>query len=218
MDRDLYSELLDWKNSPDRKPLIIRGVRQCGKTYLMKQFGRENYSNVAYLKFEGNESLCRLFDGDLEPRRLLTAISIHLDMDIDRDTLLIFDEIQDCGRAMTSLKSFCESAPEYHIICAGSLLGLQGKGSFPVGKVSFLDLFPMSFREFVRAANRRLHAYLMDLGTVDDVSRDGLMSLYREYLAVGGMPEAVSRWVETHSMAEVDRILNEISESYRLDF
>ncbi|MCQ2071375.1 MAG: AAA family ATPase [archaeon] len=218
MDRDLYAELLDWKDSTDRKPLIIRGVRQCGKTYLMKHFGQENYRNVAYLKFEGNESLCRLFDGDLEPKRLLTAISIHLDIDIDRDTLLIFDEIQDCERAITSLKSFCESAPEYHIVCAGSLLGLQGKGSFPVGKVSFLDLFPMSFREFVKATNRRLHTYLMGTGTVDDISRDGLKTLYKEYLTIGGMPEAVSKWVETHSMTEVDRILNEISESYKLDF
>ncbi len=218
MDRDLYAELLKWKESEDRKPLMIRGVRQCGKTYLMKKFGEENYPSVAYLKFEGNESLCRLFDGDLDPKRLITAISIHLDMDIGTDTLLIFDEIQDCGRAMTSLKSFAESAPEYHIICAGSLLGLQGKGSFPVGKVSFMDLYPMSFREFVRASNRRLYNHIMGSGRPDDTSEGMLKALNLEYLAVGGMPEAVSKWMETRSMAEVDRVLKEISESYKLDF
>lgn len=218
MDRDLYAELLEWKGSADRKPLIIRGVRQCGKTYLMKRFGEENYPAVAYLKFEGNESLCRLFDGDLDPKRLITAISIHLDMDIGTDTLLIFDEIQECERAMTSLKSFAESAPEYHIICAGSLLGLQGKGSFPVGKVSFKDLYPMSFREFVRASNGRLYRHIMDVGKPDDISGEILKTLNQEYLAVGGMPEAVSKWIETRSMPEVDRVLKEISESYKLDF
>ena len=218
MDRDLYAELVEWKESEGRKPLIIRGVRQCGKTYLMRLFGKENYRSVAYLKFEGNESACRLFDGDLDPKRLITAISIHLDMDIGTDTLLIFDEIQECERALTSLKSFAESAPEYHIICAGSLLGLQGKGSFPVGKVSFKDLYPMSFREFVRASNRRLYEHIMDSDSPDDVSRRMLGELNLEYLAVGGMPEAVSKWIETRNMAEVDSILKGISESYKLDF
>ena len=218
MDRELYGELLEWKDSDHRKPLIIRGVRQCGKTYLMQRFGAENYSSVAYLKFEGDENLCRIFDGDLDPKRLVTAISIHLDMDIDRDTLIIFDEIQECERAMTSLKAFCESAPEYHIICAGSLLGLQGTGSFPVGKVTFLDLHPMSFKEFVRASNRRLYEHVVEVGMPDDISKDALRSLYTEYLAVGGMPEAVKTWIETKDMTKVDRILHDISESYRFDF
>ena len=218
MDRDLYDELLEWKESEDRKPLIIRGVRQCGKTYLMKLFGKENYPSVAYLKFEGNESLCRLFDGDLDPKRLITAISIHLDMDIGTDTLLIFDEIQECERAMTSLKSFAESAPEYHILCAGSLLGLQGKGSFPVGKVSLKDLYPMSFREFVRASNKRLYKHITESGRPDDISNEKLKQLNLEYLAIGGMPEAVSKWIDTRNISEVDRILKEISESYKLDF
>ncbi len=218
MERDLYAELLRWKNSEDRKPLIIRGVRQCGKTYLMKQFGEEQYKSVAYLKFEGNEALCRLFDGDLEPKRLITAISIHLDIDITPDTLIIFDEIQECVRALTSLKSFRESAPEYHIICAGSLLGLQGRGSFPVGKVSFLDLYPMSFREFVRASNERLYNHIIEINEPDEITKEKLKPLNTEYLAVGGMPEAVSKWIETKNMAEVDKILSEISESYKLDF
>lgn len=218
MDRDLYDDLLEWKCSNDRKPLIIRGVRQCGKTYLMRKFGEENYKNVAYLKFEGNTSLCRLFDGDLDPKRLITALSIHLDTDIDTETLLIFDEIQECERAITSLKSFKESLPEYHIMCAGPLLGLQGKGSFPVGKVSFLDLYPMSFREFLRASNKRLYQHVLKTGEPDDLSKDILKTLYLEYLTVGGMPEAVLKWTETRNMIEVDRILEEISESYKLDF
>ena len=218
MERDLYAELLKWKNSKDRKPLIIRGVRQCGKTYLMSKFGEEQYKSVAYLKFEGNEALCRLFDGDLEPKRLIDSISIHLDIDITPDTLMIFDEIQECERALTSLKSFRESAPEYHIICAGLLLGLQGKGSFPVGKVSFLDLYPMSFREFVRASNERLYNHIIEIDEPDEITKEKLKPLSAEYLAVGGMPEAVSEWIETRNMAEVDRILSEISESYKLDF
>ncbi len=218
MERDLYAELLKWKNSKDRKPLIIRGVRQCGKTYLMRKFGEEQYKSVAYLKFEGNEALCRLFDGDLEPKRLIDSISIHLDIDITPDTLMIFDEIQECERALTSLKSFRESAPEYHIICAGLLLGLQGKGSFPVGKVSFLDLYPMSFREFVRASNERLYNHIIEIDEPDEITKEKLKPLSAEYLAVGGMPEAVSEWIETRNMAEVDRILSEISESYKLDF
>ncbi len=116
MDRDLYEGLLEWKDSDDRKPLIIRGVRQCGKTYLMRRFGENNYGSVAYLKFEGNEALCRLFDGDLDPERLITAISIHLDMDIDTDTLLIFDEIQECERVVTSLKSFKKADILNHVL------------------------------------------------------------------------------------------------------
>ncbi len=218
MDRDLYDELMRWKDSDDRKPLIIRGVRQCGKTYLMRQFGERNYSKVAYLKFEGNESLCRIFDGNLDPERIITAISTHLDMEVDEDTLIIFDEIQECERAITSLKSFRESAPEYHIICAGSLLGLQGRGSFPVGKVSFMDLYPVSFREFVRASNRRLYDYIMKTGEPDSTSSDLLKELNREYLIVGGMPEAVSKWIETKNMTEVEKVLGEIAESYKLDF
>ena len=216
MERDLYAELLKWKNSEDRKPLIIRGVRQCGKTYLMKQFGEEQYSSVAYMNFE-DRNLCRLFDGDLEPKRIISVLSIHLNIDITPDTLIIFDEIHECGRAATSLKSFRESAPEYSIICASSYLS-ECRCSFPVGKVSFLDLYPMSFREFVRASNERLYNHIIEIDEPDEITKEKLKPLSAEYLAVGGMPEAVSEWIETRNMAEVDRILSEISESYKLDF
>ena len=218
MDRDIYPELLEWKASKDRKPLIIRGVRQCGKTYIMKHFGTNEYRKMAYCKFEGDESLCRIFDGDLNCGRIVSSLSIHLDMDIDEDTLIIFDEIQECERAMTSLKSFCEDAPQYHIICAGSLLGLQGRGSFPVGKVSFAEMRPMSFREFLKAANPRLYSMVMGAGVPDAYASGMLQSLLKEYMAVGGMPEAVSKWIETGNMSDVERIHREISDSFRLDF
>jgi len=218
MDRDAYQELLEWKSSKDRKPKIVRGVRQCGKTYLMKYFGEQNYRNIAYCKFEGNESLCRIFNGDLDCKRIITALSVHLNMDITEETLIIFDEIQECERAMTSLKSFYEEAPQYHIICAGSLLGLQGEGSFPVGKVSFTELYPMSFKEFLRATDPRLYSMVMQTGVPDDYASGRLQSLLKEYLVVGGMPEAVSKWIETRNVGEVDRTLKEIADSFRLDF
>ncbi len=218
MERDLYPELVAWKGSADRKPLIIRGVRQCGKTYLMKQFGEREFSSVAYLKFEGNETLCRIFDGDLRADRLLASLSVYLGMDISEDTLIIFDEIQECPRALTSLKSFREDSPEHCIVCAGSLLGLQGKGSFPVGKVSFKDLYPMSFREFLRARNERLHNLVIGSETYDQFVADELKKVYSEYMMVGGMPEAVEKWIESGSMAEVERVIEDIDRSYKFDF
>ncbi len=175
MKRDLYAELLKWKNSENRKPLIIRGVRQCGKTYLMKQFGDEQYGSVAYLNFE-DKNLCKFFDSDLEPKRIISVLSIYLNKDITPDTLIIFDEIHECGRAVTSLKSFRESAPEYSIICASSHLN-QCRCSFPVGNVSFLDLYPMSFREFVRASNERLYNHIIEINEPDEITKEKLKPL-----------------------------------------
>ena len=217
MDRLAYEDLCEWKNSKDRKPLIIRGVRQCGKTYLMKEFGKNNYGDTVYLEFSGNEFLCRIFDGDLVPERIISALSIKIKKKITENTLLIFDEIQACPRALSSLKYFNESAPEYDIICAGSLLGLQGEGSFPVGKVTFLNMYPMNFREFVNAAEPDLLKYIDEFGK-DEFSADRLSSLYGLYRAIGGMPEAVSKWLDTNDMCAVDTVLNNICDSYRLDF
>lgn len=218
MERDLYATLVGWKDSDRRKPLIIRGVRQCGKTYLMKQFGEREFGSVAYLKFEGNGTLCSIFDGDLVPERLIRSLSIFLGTDITEDTLIIFDEIQECPRALTSLKAFCEDAPGYRILCAGSLLGLQGKGSFPVGKVSFLELRPMSFREFLRARNPRLCSAATSREPRDPFIVSELKRIHREYMTVGGMPEAVSVWIDTGSMTRVDEVLDQIDASYRYDF
>jgi len=221
--RLLYDEMLKWKTSEDRKPLIITGVRQCGKTYLMKKFAAENYDDMIYLEFEGDSALSKIFETDLDPKRIISAISVKYMKDITKDTLLIFDEIQTCPRALTSLKYFCENAPEYHIICAGSLLGLQISGgtSFPVGKVSFLDLRPMSFREFLLAANPRMHDHVNGLKKEDRIDA-GLMEIlqreYRTYCCVGGMPEAVSVWIRTRNMIDTERIQRDILNSYRLDF
>jgi len=223
MKRLLYDEILKWKASKDRKPLIVMGVRQCGKTHMIKEFAAENYSDMIYLEFEGDSTLSKIFDTDLDPKRLISSLSVKYMKDITPDTLLFFDEIQACPRALTSLKYFCDDAPEYHIIAAGSLLGLQVSGgtSFPVGKVSFLDLSPMSFREFLLAANVRLHDHVNNLKKGEKIDED-LMSIlrteYRIYCCVGGMPGAVSEWITTGNMTETERIQNEILRSYRLDF
>ena len=154
MDRAAIKDLSIWKNANDRKPLIIKGVRQSGKTYLLKEFGRQAYEDVAYFNFEGDGALQKCFDSDLDPRRIITELGVFRRKAIKpAATLIIFDEIQSCDRALTSLKYFCENAPEYHVICAGSLIGiaLSKPLSFPVGKVDFLTLRPMSFSEFFLA-------------------------------------------------------------------
>jgi len=231
MKRTLYDELLKWKTREDRKPLIIRGVRQCGKTHLIKEFAAENYENNVYLDFDKNPSLSNIFDGDLEPERLISSISIRLMKDITEKTLIIFDEVQSCPRALMSLKYFCDMAPQYHIICAGSLLGIQTpkrrpkqaeeRTSFPVGKVSFFDLYPMSFREFLAAdGNVRLLDRVDKLKKgekIDESLMDVLETEYRTYCCVGGMPEAAQKWIETKSMIETERIHKEIMDSYKLD-
>ena len=159
LERLLYKNLLEWKNSKDRKPLILKGVRQCGKTWLLKEFGKKNYENVAYFNFEGNDSLQERFSQDLDVKRIIEELSILNNKVIKPgNTLIIFDEIQFCNKALTSLKYFYENAPEYHIVCAGSLLGiaLAKPLSFPVGKVDFLELRPMNFYEFLLANNEQM--------------------------------------------------------------
>ena len=140
MERDLIQDLIKWKNSNNRKPLILKGVRQCGKTYLLKEFGNRYYDHTAYFNFEENDALQDVFENDFDIQRILFELELHYQKKITKEnTLIIFDEIQECGRALTAMKYFCENAPEYHIVCAGSLLGvaLQSQISFPVGKVDF---------------------------------------------------------------------------------
>ena len=152
MERTLIHELLMWKEKENRKPLILKGVRQCGKTYLLKDFGNRYYDNVAYFNFEETDSLISVFEKDYDTKRIILELELFLGKSIKPDTtLIILDEIQECGRALTAMKYFCENAPEYHIVCAGSLLGiaLQQQLSFPVGKVDFLTLYPMSFSAFL---------------------------------------------------------------------
>jgi len=224
MQRILMDKLIEWKNNPTKKPLILQGVRQCGKTYLVKEFGALHYDDVFYCKFDENRELAGFFEQNLDPRRIIKDLAFFRGKDIKaHTTLIIFDEVQSCGKALTSLKYFCEEAPEYHIIAAGSLLGVAiPKGtSFPVGKVEFLTLFPMNFYEFVLAQNSMLADYLKD-SPFDDGSRRSFAPLleekYRDFQAVGGMPEAVQSWLDTKSLENVEKIQSQIIMSYENDF
>lgn len=223
--RLILNELIKWKNRRDRKPLILKGVRQCGKTYLLNEFGKENYAQVAYFNFEGNPALAERFEQDLDPMRIIVELGILARESIKpQTTLVIFDEIQFCNKALTSLKYFYEQAPEYHIVCAGSLLGitLSKPLSFPVGKVDFLTLRPMSFNEFVNANDEpMLLEYIDKLNVntpVPQMFADKLITLLKTYYITGGMPEVVAKWIESKDVAEVERIQDVILNSYELDF
>ena len=225
MKRLILHELIKWKNRKDRKPLILKGVRQCGKTYILNEFGKENYEDVAYFNFEGNPALAERFEQDLDTRRIIMELGILSGKKIKPEsTLIIFDEIQFCNAALTALKYFCEQTPEYHIVCAGSLLGisLSKPLSFPVGKVDFLALRPMSFYEFVLANDESmLLEYIEKLDTntlIPKMFADKLITLLKTYYVTGGMPEVVATWIESKDIAEVERIQDVILSSYELDF
>ena len=225
MERALITKLIEWKEKPNRKPLILKGVRQCGKTYLLKDFGKKHYKSFAYFNFEENDSLKRVFDKDYDTSRIIFELGLFVGKNINpHTTLIILDEIQECGRAITAMKYFCENAPEYHIVCAGSLLGiaLQNQLSFPVGKVDFLTLYPMSFSEFLLAtAPDVLADYVISFKKGDSLSEavgEKLVTYLRQYYVVGGMPEVVSVWRDTHNIEEVEAVQAAIINSYELDF
>lgn len=225
MKRMILDELIKWKNRKDRKPMVLKGVRQCGKTYILNEFGKENYEEVAYFNFEGNPALAKHFEQDLDTGRIIMELGVLSGKKIKPgSTLIIFDEIQFCNKALTSLKYFYEQLPEYHIVCAGSLLGiaLSKPSSFPVGKVDFLTLRPMSFYEFVLAnAEEMLLEYIekLDIKTpLPQMFADKLITLLKTYYVTGGMPEVVAKWVESKDLAEVERIQDMILSSYELDF
>lgn len=218
-------ELVAWKRRPDRKPLLLMGARQVGKTFLLKKFGQEQYENTVYLNFEGEPRLCKLFEATLEPAQLLKALSIELEREIvPGKTLLIFDEVQESPEALNSLKYFFEEAPEQHIAAAGSLLGVQlvHQRGFPVGKVQFLHLYPLSFLEFLEALGReRLRQFVEEisgLGPLPEPFHEELMAHFKEYLVVGGMPEAVVKYVASGDVAEARLIQEAILAAYHLDF
>lgn len=224
MERILMDKLIDWKANPDKKPLILQGVRQCGKTYLIKEFGSRYYKDVFYCKFDEDRNLAGFFEQNLDPLRILKDMSVYRGKDIQpQTTLIIFDEVQSCGKALTSLKYFCEEAAEYHLIAAGSLLGVAiPKGtSFPVGKVEFLTLFPMNFYEFLYAHNEMLAKTLKN-SPIGDSSWHSfqtlLMEQYRDFQVVGGMPEAVQSWITKRSIEEAEKIQDQIIKSYENDF
>lgn len=225
MERTLIGDLVEWKNKPSRKPLILKGVRQCGKTYLLKDFGKRYYEETAYFNFEETEALKSVFEKDYDTKRILFELGLHTGKTIQPGTtLVIFDEIQECGRAITAMKYFCENAPEYHIVCAGSLLGiaLQKQLSFPVGKVDFLTLYPMSFQEYLRAGNAETLAdYIQNYkkgDTLPEIVSDKLEPLLKQYYVTGGMPEVVETWFRTNSIEQMENVQQAIINSYELDF
>lgn len=225
MERLLMGELIKWKERQGRKPLILKGVRQCGKTYLLKEFGEKYYEDVAYFNFEGNKALQQRFENDLDVRRIVMELGILRNKVIESNkTLIIFDEIQFCNNALTSLKYFCEELPDYHVVSAGSLLGiaLSKPLSFPVGKVDFFTLRPMNFLEFLMAHNEKLLCdYLVNLPASDKISdlfTDKLENYLKMYYITGGMPEVVAKWIKTRDIETVEEIQQKILDSYELDF
>jgi predicted AAA+ superfamily ATPase len=223
MERTAMADLVAWKSSARRKPLLLQGARQVGKTWLLREFGRRHYSSVAYANFEENEALASIFAGDLDPQRMLIALRAALDSPITPgDTLLILDEIQACPRALTALKYFQEQASEYHIACAGSLLGvaIHEGTSFPVGKVSFLDINPLSFREYLAARGHQEMANLLETPDWDVMNtiHQRFLGVLNEYMVVGGMPEPVTAFIAEESFAVAREVQGEILQSFDRDF
>lgn len=224
MRRYIKEQLIEWKNRKDRKPLILKGARQVGKTYILKEFGEEQYENVAYFNFDHDEALKELFVSTKDPKRILEQLVFATGKAIKQEkTLIIFDEIQECPDALNSLKYFQEEANEYHIVCAGSLLGIKlSHTSFPVGKVEYLEMYPMTFTEFLLADNQEnLVNYMESLNKIEkipDIIFDQLSEKLKSYFIIGGMPEVVNTWVTTKDIETVNRIQKQILKGYEDDF
>lgn len=223
MYRSATEKLYKWKESKRRKPLIIEGARQVGKTWLMKEFGHKAYENTVYINFDSNSVMADLFAIDLNTERLIMGIELYAGRKINPDnTLLIFDEVQEVPKALSSLKYFYENAPQYHIVCAGSLLGiaLHGGTSFPVGKVDFLNLYPLSYKEFLIATVGEQYAKLLDSQDYQMITsfKNIFIDSLRQYYFVGGMPEAVQSFSEDKDFNEVREIQRRILTAYEQDF
>ena len=223
MYRIAIEKLYKWKNSKHRKPLIIEGARQVGKTWLMKKFGEQAYADTVYINFDSNSRMADLFSADLDTDRLIMGLELYAGRKINPDnTLLIFDEVQEVPRALASLKYFYENAPQYHIVCAGSLLGIalhQGT-SFPVGKVDFLKLYPLSFSEFLMATGNERFAELLKKQDYEMITsfKQTYIDALKHYYFVGGMPEAVQSFAESKDFNEVRAIQKRILAAYEQDF
>jgi len=223
MIREAMKDLIKWKDGAYRKPLIIRGARQVGKTWIMQEFGKTYYERQAYINFDNNERMESLFSGNLDIPRLITALQIESGVTIEaNNTLIIFDEIQEVPRALTSLKYFCENAPQYHIIAAGSLLGiaLHPGTSFPVGKVDFMDLYPLSFIEFLNANGNKNLVSLIEAKDFELITnfKGRYIDLLKQYYYIGGMPEVVSSFIETQDYSKVREVQNRLLMAYEQDF
>jgi predicted AAA+ superfamily ATPase len=225
MKRDIYRKMLEWKSSGRRKPLLLRGARQVGKTYILQQFGRNEYETAAYFNFEEDPALDDFFQQKLDPKTILANLSLYLGREIKPgNDLIIFDEIQASNYALNALKYFSEQAGEYHIAAAGSLIGitLSRPKSFPVGKVNFLNMYPLTFLEYLDAVGkpglRQLIQTKEDLTPFHQAFHNELVEWLRKYFFIGGMPEPVKHFVETGNLTEVREIQKEIIDSYLLDF
>ena len=224
----MYDTLLEWKDNRDRKPVILEGIRQCGKTWILKHFGEAEFKDVAYFNFEHDDRLQKIFEGDLNVSRIIKDLSILRNKHIQPgNTILILDEIQICPRAITSLKYFCENLSELHVAAAGSLLGVavaqMGKNiSFPVGKVQMLKMYPLSFAEYLLAIGEELlYEHLRSMSADEKISAaftGRLEEAYREYLITGGMPEVVNSWINNHDIGIVETLQSEILDTYEKDF
>ena len=223
MYRYAIEDLYKWKESKYRKPLIIEGARQVGKTWLMKEFGKQAYENTVYINFDANNQMSELFSADLNIERIMLGLELYVGHKINSEnTLLIFDEIQEIPKALSSLKYFYENAPQYHIVCAGSLLGiaLHSGTSFPVGKVDFLKLYPLSYKEFLKALGNEQFVDLLEKHDYTMITsfKQTYIDALKQYYFVGGMPEAVLHFVENKDFNEVRGIQKRILNAYEQDF
>ena len=225
MERKIINDLLKWKDSPYRKPLILKGVRQVGKTWILKEFGRRYYENTAYFNFDENEDYKQFFETTKDVSRILQNLMLASGEKIlPGKTLIIFDEVQDCPKVINSMKYFCENAPEYHIACAGSLLGiaLAKPSSFPVGKVDFMQIDPMTFSEFLVAnGDENLAKYMESVDTIEPIPDAFFHPLYEKlkmYYVTGGMPEPVLRWTQNRDTGAMQHSLSGIIDAYERDF
>ncbi|HNZ40763.1 MAG TPA: AAA family ATPase, partial [Clostridia bacterium] len=225
MERFILEKLLDWKNSPYRKPLILKGVRQVGKTWVLKEFGKRYYENTAYFNFDENLEYKQFFETTKDVDRILQNLMIVSGQTIvPEKTLIIFDEVQDCPNVINSMKYFCENAPQYHVACAGSLLGiaLAKPSSFPVGKVNFMQINPMTFEEFLLAnGDENLLAFLRSCDSIEPIPDAFFNPLYEKlkmYYITGGMPESVLMWTEARDVSAMQEALSDIIGAYERDF
>lgn len=224
MRRNAINELIRWKNDEERKPMVLRGARQVGKTWLMKEFGRTNYDSYVYFNFDEEDELKSIFEANKNPKRIVELLSmIAGEKILPGETLVIFDEVQECPSALNALKYFKEKANEYHVIAAGSLLGtlLAQPKSYPVGMVNLLDISPLTFDEFLDATDEPLYAYYQSIAKeqqIEDIFHNRLMEAYNNYLIIGGMPECVSSWIKYKDPSKVAQIQNELIQIYENDF
>jgi predicted AAA+ superfamily ATPase len=224
MDRVIHKELVNWKNGPNRKPLLIQGARQVGKTYAVKAFGKSEFSQCIYLNFDENPEYKDFFKNTKDVIRIIKTIELAFGVKIDpENTLLFFDEIQECNEALNTLKYFQENHPEYYICCAGSLLGvaLSRGNSFPVGKVNFCTMYPLTFEEFLKEVDPKLHTYYQSIETLEPLPSlffNQLQENFKSYILTGGMPEVVVTYLSTKNTEQVQKVMQSILRAYELDF